>query len=140
MGSPHQLPNEGGGYDERGASGPRLSGRYVAYATFGSAIGDEFDRIYVYDLRLAKIQLHIGSNGDITAIAVKRNGSVGWIESPAVQSVPAWEVHQAADRENQGNVLLARGPGIDPTSLALSADRTSLTWTDGGAQRDAPIN
>jgi Ca2+-binding RTX toxin-like protein len=140
VGSPHQLPNEGGGYDERGASGPRLSGRYVAYATFGSAIGDEFDRIYVYDLRLAKIQLHIGSNGDITAIAVKRNGSVGWIESPAVQSVPAWEVHKAADRENQGNVLLARGPGIDPASLALSADRTSLTWTDGGAQRDAPIN
>jgi len=37
-------------------------------------------------------------------------------------------------------VLLARGPGIDPASLALSADRTSLTWTDGGAQRDAPIN
>ncbi len=140
VGSPHPLPNEGGGWDERGASAPRLSGRYVAYATFGSAIGDEFDRIYVYDLRLAKIKLHIGSNGDITAIAVKRNGSVGWIESPAVQSLPEREVHKAADGENQGNVLLARGTGIDPASLALSADRTSLTWIGGGAQRDAPID
>jgi hypothetical protein len=37
-------------------------------------------------------------------------------------------------------VLLSRGPGIDPTSLALSAERTSLTWTDGGAHRDAPID
>ena len=140
VGSPHRLPNEGGGWDERGASGPRLSGRYVAFATFGSAIGDEFDRIYVYDLRLAAIKLRIGSNGDITAIAVKRNGSVGWIDSPAVQSLPEREVHKAADGENQGNVLIARAPGIDPASLALSADRTSLTWTDSGAQHDAPID
>ena len=140
VGSPHPLPNEGGGWDERGASAPRLSGRYVAFATFGSAIGDEFDRIYVYDLRLAAIKLRIGSNGDITAIAVKRNGSVGWIDSPAVQSLPEREVHKAADGEHQGNVLLARGPGIDPAALALSADRTSLTWTDGGAQHDAPID
>ena len=112
----------------------------MAFATFGSAIGDEFDRIYVYDLRLAAIKLRIGSNGDITAIAVKRNGSVGWIDSPAVQSLPEWEVHKAADGENQGNVLIARAPGIDPASLALSADRTSLTWTDSGAQHDAPID
>jgi Ca2+-binding RTX toxin-like protein len=140
-GRPHQLPNEGGGFDERGASKPRLSGRYVAFATFGSAIGDEFDRIYVYDLRLAEIKLRINSNRKITAIAVKRNGSVGWIENSAVQSPSAeWEVHKAAAGENQGNVLLSRGPGIDPTSLALSAERTSLTWTDGGAHRDAPID
>ena len=118
VGSPHPLPNEGGGWDERGASAPRLSGRYVAFATFGSAIGDEFDRIYVYDLRLAAIKLHIGSNRNVTAIAVKRNGSVGWIESPAVQSLPEWEVHKAADDEHEGNVLLARAPGIDPASLA----------------------
>jgi hypothetical protein len=51
-----------------------------------------------------------------------------------------WEVHKAAAGENQGNVLLARRPGIDPASLALAADRMSLTWTDGGAQRDAPID
>jgi hemolysin type calcium-binding protein len=141
VGSPHQLPSEGGGFDERGASKPSLSGRYVAYATFGSAIGDEFDRIYVYDLRLARIKLRINSNGNITAIAVKRNGSVGWIENSVVPANPMpWEVHKAADGEKQGNVLLARGTGIDPTSLSLSAERTSLVWTDGGAQRDAPID
>ena len=50
------------------------------------------------------------------------------------------EVHKAADGEHQGNVLVARWTGIDPAFLALSADRTSLTWTDGGAQRDAPID
>ena len=112
----------------------------MAFATFGSALGDEFDRIYVYDLRLAAIKLRIDSNRNVTAIAVKRNGSVGWIKSPAVQSLPEWEVHKAADGEHEGNVLLARAPGIDPASLALSADRTSLTWTDGGAQHDAPID
>jgi hypothetical protein len=72
---------------------------------------------------------------------VKRNGSVGWIENSAVQTPSVeWEVHKAAAGENQGNVLLARRPGIDPASLALAADRMSLTWTDGGAQRDAPID
>ena len=140
MGTPHRLPNEGGGWDERGASAPRLAGRYVAFATFGSALGDEFDRIYVYDLRLAAIKLRINSNRNVTAIAVKRNGSVGWIDSGPVQSLAEWEVHKAADGEHQGNVLVARGTGIDPAFLALSADRTSLTWTDGGAQRDAPID
>jgi Ca2+-binding RTX toxin-like protein len=141
VGSSHRLPSEGGGFDESGAFRPPMSGRYVAYATFGSAIGDEFDRIYVYDLRLAEIRLRINSNRKITAIAVKRNGSVGWIENSAVQSPSAvWEVHKAAAGEKQGNVLLARGLGIDPASLALSAERTSLMWTDGGARRNAPID
>ena len=86
VGSPHLLPNEGGGWDERGASAPRLSGRYVAFATFGSAIGDEFDRIYVYDLRLAAIKLHIGSNGDTrqspSSATARSDGSTARRSSP----------------------------------------------------------
>jgi len=49
-------------------------------------------------------------------------------------------VHKAAAGEDQGNALLARGPEIDPTSLALSAERASLLWTDAGIERDAPID
>ena len=49
--------------------------------------------------------------------------------SAASPGLSSHKVHKAADGEHEGNVLLARAPGIDPASLALSADRTSLTWS-----------
>jgi hypothetical protein len=141
VGSVYQLPNEGGGYDLSGRDGPQLAGRYVAYSTFGSAIGDEFDRVYVYDLRLGKRFLVAGSNF-VSALVLKRNGSVAWVEDSSVQpgtETPVYQLRKWANEERQSVVLVDRGADLDPASLALGADRNSITWTRGGSPRSASL-
>ena len=142
VGSVRELPTEGGGIDVSGRrDGPQLAGRYVAYSTFGSAIGDEFDRVYVYDLRLGRTFQIAGSNF-VGAIVVKRNGSVAWIDHPAAVVTPGEDVLQVrkwAYEERQGVVLVDRGSGIDPDSLALSPDRTGISWARGGVTRTASL-
>jgi hypothetical protein len=142
VGTVRRLPDEGGGIDLTPPDGPVLSGRYVAYATFGSAIGDEFDRLYVYDLRLGRRFLVVGSNF-IRAIVLKRNGSVAWIEgstvAPADPDQPSFQVRKFGNEERQGAVLLDRGSDVDPDSLTLAADRLSIGWVRGGTDRTAPL-
>jgi len=35
--------------------------------------------------------------------------------------------------------LLDKGPGIDPSSLALNSRQTRVAWTDGGTARSAAL-
>ena len=137
---PRVLPNEGGGWDLTGSDGPQLAGRYVAFTTLGSGIGDEVDRVYVYDLRLGKTFLLVPSNF-VTALVLKRNGSVAWIDAPSADSgdQPVWQVRKYAHEERQGAILVDRGADIDNDSLALGADRNSIVWTRGGAQKTASL-
>ena len=134
-----RLLDEGGGIHERGV---RISGRYVAYATLGSAIGDEFDRVVVWDLKEGRLKFRASSNS-VTAIAVKANGSVAWTQGSVVDEAagqPAvYEVRALSSVERQGDVLLDRGADIDPRSLALSPERESVLWTRGGRQRSTSL-
>jgi hypothetical protein len=140
VGTVRRLPEEGGGIDITPPDIPVLAGRYIAYATAGSAIGDEFDRLYVYDLRLGRRFL-IESSTFIRGIVLKRNGSVAWIEAAPVDAGDAtvWDVRKWANEEREGSVLVDRGTEIDPASLRLGADRTSISWTFGGATRTASL-
>jgi hypothetical protein len=138
------LPSEGGGWDLSGVDAPQLAGRYVAFSTFGSGIGDETDRIYVYDLRLGRTFLVEGSTV-ITDIALKRNGSVAWIEvapvSPTNFEETVFDVRRWSAVDRQGSVLLDRDPDIGPGSLVLSEDRRTISWTPtGSGVRSAPLN
>jgi hypothetical protein len=143
VGTVRRLPDEGGGIHVSGTEAPQLSGRYVAFATFGSAIGDEFDRLYVYDLRLGRTRLVEGSTA-ITDIALKRNGSVAWIEASTVDpggDQPVWDVRRWSAVDRQGAVLLDRGADIGRGSLVLSEDRLTVSWTrNNGPVRSAPLN
>ena len=128
-----RLPDEGGGADVTGVDRPRLAGRYVAYSTAGSGIGDEFDRLYVYDLRAGRRFL-VESSNVIRSIVVKRNGSVGWIEAATVDPAgtdPVWQVRKWSNEERQSAVLVDRGADIEPESLALTGDRNGMTWVRG---------
>lgn len=141
VGSVRLLPNEGGGYDTAGADGPILAGRYVAYSTFGSAIGDEFDRVYVYDLRLGRPFFVTGSNA-VRAHVLKRNGSVAWVDDSSADPGTEQPLHQLrkwGHEERQGVVLVDRGFDIVPESLALTPDRNGISWTRGGTTRTASL-
>jgi len=144
VGRLRRLPDEGAGVDTTAPGVPVLAGRYVAYATAGSGIGDEFDRLYVYDLRLGRRFLQVSSNF-IRAIVLKRNGSVAWLEGSTVDpgdnpNAPTNQIRKFGNEERQGVVLVTRG-AIDPDSLGLSPDRTEVTWTRGGgsARYAAPL-
>ena len=137
-----QLLDEGGGIHVRGDSAPQISGRYVAYATLGSAIGDEFDRVVVWDLKAGRLAFRASSNS-VVKLAVKANGSVAWTQGSVVAepdgTPQVYEVHAASMAIREGDVLLDRGADVDPRSLALTPERESIRWTRGGATRTAPL-
>jgi hypothetical protein len=137
-GNVHRLPEEGGDIHDF-----RLSGRFVAYATAGSGIGDEFDRVYVFDLRTGRL-FNSYSGTFVSTIVVKRNGSVAWIQASVVRapagSGQTWREVRKGEAGAVGEELLDRSATIVASSLALSADRRMVTWTRDGQQRSAPID
>ena len=142
-GTVRRLIDEGGGIRVSGTGAPQLAGRYVAYATFGSAIGDESDRVYVYDLKLGR-PFVVESSTAVTDIALKRNGSVAWVEVSTVdagEGDPVFDVRRWSGVDRQGAVLLDRGPDVGRGSLVLSDDRRTISWTlRDGSVRSAPLN
>jgi hypothetical protein len=141
VGTVRRLPEEGGGIDITPPNIPVLAGRYVAYSTEGSGIGDEFDRLYVYDLRVGRRFL-VESSTVIRSVVLKRNGSVAWIEAAHADAggdQPVWDVRKWSNEERQGSLLIDRGRDVDPDSLVLSPDRLSIGWTRGGAPRTATL-
>jgi hypothetical protein len=136
-GDVRRLPTEGGEVDDF-----VQSGRYLAYSTSGSAIGDEFDRVYVFDLKTGRL-LRTYSSTFVSKIVVKRNGSAAWVQASVVQSPAEGQPVREVRKGEVGEVddeLLDRSAGVVPESLALSADRTTVSWTRDGAQRSAPID
>jgi hypothetical protein len=119
----------------------QLAGRYVAYYEY---VEEFFEPVYVvvhvYDLVRGREKLrdHMDSAGDLV---VKRNGSVAWIESsdPAQEGERVWEVHAISNEDGRGEVVLDRGTGVEPTSLALSKDRRTVLWRNEGERKSAPL-
>ncbi len=134
-----ELIDEGGGIDTRHLV---ITGRYAGYTTLGSAIGDEFDRVVVWDLRTGRLRYEVGSNS-VTSFVVKSNGSFAWIQystvAPADQNRSVYELHEFSAVDREGDLLVARGSDISPKSLALSADKGTINWTQGGIARTAPL-
>jgi Ca2+-binding RTX toxin-like protein len=141
-GRERELPDEGGGIDTgRPRQAPlRIAGRYVGYVTRGSAIGDEFDRLYVYDLVAGRAVL-IESGDAIGTLVLKANGSVAWTDISTVRPVDfetrVYEVRQVSVVDKLGSVLLERGTGVAPRSLRRSGDQ--ISWRSGGSERTAPL-
>jgi hypothetical protein len=72
--------------------------------------------------------------GGATAIVVKSDGAVAWIVAVSGKAV-AYQVH-AVDKT--GSRVLASGPEISPSSLALAG--STLYWTQGGKPMSATLN
>ena len=131
-----------------------LAGTTVAYETFVSSVagnGEVFQSewyVFVLDLRSGRV-LHkvptgesrhprpgaVGA-GEATAIVVKNDGAVAWIND-TVQNENRFEVHAL---DATGERVLAVGSNIAPNSLALAgtrctgrrvASRLQRCWTEG---------
>jgi hypothetical protein len=82
--------------------------------------------------------------GPTQAIVVKSDGTVAWIVETKYEP-PTEKNHNMKGSEYAveavdmtGNRLLASGPGIDPSSLALAG--STLYWTQGGKPASAVLN
>jgi hypothetical protein len=135
-----------------------LAGVFVAYERYtiypAGGAGDTQTDLYVVDLRTGKVVVDeeaavpSGQQEDreVERIVLKRNGSVGWTsgrslyDRPYPQSHRVVEVHRfSLAPGSQGRADLDSGEDVDPLSLALSADRLTMTWRHGNEQRSAPL-
>jgi hypothetical protein len=134
-----------------------LSGVFVAYERYtlhpAGGAGDTQTDIYVVDLRNGKVvvdedarpQTETYDDRYVSDLVLKRNGSVGWTSThwrypPGSTGVVNYEVHRfSRDPASAGRALLDSGADIDRESLALSADRKTMTWTKGGQTKSAAL-
>jgi hypothetical protein len=134
----------------------RLAGPFASYA------GDECDPddcstvVSVVDLRDESDGLNriakawpTGGDAEVPAIRLRPDGAVAWVscDSPygpaygeisrCVRGTRAQKRVYALDRYRNAPRLLDKGPGINPTSLALAGSR--LTWRHSGGTRAARL-
>ena len=134
-----------------------IAGTFVAYEEFsigGVGSSNASYLVLVRDLRNGKLLrrlptgVPVSSNpelvgaGRTTAIVLKSDGAVAWIvEKPACvgvsrkENLTCYEVH-AVDKT--GSHLLAAGPDINASSLALAS--STLYWTQSGKPFSATLN
>jgi hypothetical protein len=72
-----------------------------------------------------------------TALRIDTHGTLAWIGSRSAigQRIPVYEVHTLTAAGSAR--LVASGPRIAPHSLTLAG--TTLSWSDGGAARNATL-
>lgn len=121
-----------------------LAGTVVAYTTIAPASASVPETLKVIALNLSTGQmLHHESFppvGEATSIVVKSDGSVAWIVAgPTFDCVPvATPCYEVEDVEARGGgALLAKGPEIEPYSLALSGN--ALYWMQDSKPRSAVL-
>jgi hypothetical protein len=138
-------------YSYFGDSNLVLAGPIVAYEhySFAEGLGGSRQGVAVEDLRTGATlrdeptgkakspggepELEFGI-GHTATIVVKTNGSVAWILETSAQE-DRYQVHAA---DTTGSRLVASGPDIDPSSLALAG--STLYWTQGGKPSSATLN
>lgn len=142
LGSEPRFSSQGG----EGIGSETIAGTTVAFQSDSATSENARRTIVVVDLRTGRSLRSItpGGPGFVTAIVVKSDGAVAWIVETKSEPASA-ENHQmkhseyaveAADKS--GNRVLATGPGIDPSSLALAG--STLYWTQGGKPASTMLN
>jgi hypothetical protein len=132
-----------------------MNGRYVAYYT--RATEDYFDYVSgfkVTDLETGQVVSSALPTGEdpslpcpatdtaIGHVVVRSDGAVAWIAGRTAAFCESrathWQVRAIATPGGEATTLDV-GPGIDPDSLALSADGASISWTRDGQKQSATL-
>jgi Ca2+-binding RTX toxin-like protein len=115
-----------------------IAGQRVAYTTQGTGFGDENTVLYVWDLK-AGAPLQVIDGAAISALVLKPNGSVAWVDVAPVSGDGRHEVRESSLVAKQGSLLLDRGTEVGATSLTLATDGDTVSWAAGGTSRSAPL-
>lgn len=117
-----------------------VSGHFVAFAQVpNTAGGDGADEFVVENLRTGTRRFISTDDNETTAAVIRRDGAATRIATGP--SLPQRDrTEQVVETlATDGRVkTLDRGADIAPRSLALSADRATVFWTNAGQARSAP--
>ena len=133
-------PNFLAGTDDAGQR-PKLAGRFLVFILDVSAGADDSQSIVIVDLKSGRFRAlgnFTDSDGLISQFVVNRAGAVAFSLSDVLmrpQSVNQILI-AAAGHSPQ---VAASSPSVDDRSLAISPDRRSVTWIEGGQARSAPL-
>ena len=133
-------PNFLAGTDDAGQR-PKLAGRFLVFILDVSAGADDSQSIVIVDLKSGRFRAlgnFTDSDGLISQFVVNRAGAVAFGLSDVLmrpQSVNQILI-AAAGHSPQ---VAASSPSVDDRSLAISPDRRSVTWIEGGQARSAPL-
>ena len=128
-----------------------LSGRYLAYAYTGSAIGDEVDSLGVLDLKTGKPKNldPVDNNGNfpgelqtqqtVDAFVLTSNGTIAWLQGTSNGRVEEGSPNEVHTIGVDGVRRVLDQGNIADGSLALSSDRKTLYWAKDGVARSAPL-
>jgi len=139
----------------------RMAGHFAAYDYRGSAIGDESDKLGVYNLRTGKLLRvsklspnsegagqEIDTSSTVPAFLVTSKGALIWLQAvrvcpPGRVTLPACDLgpgHElrAVDGANRSERIVDSG-NIDTGSLKLSKDERTISWTKDGAARSEQV-
>jgi hypothetical protein len=133
-----------------------LSGSLVAYDSFSTAVGLRGEwYVQVRDLRTRRLLRKVPTGaplqklpgsvglGPATGVVVTRSGGVAWIawdlqrSQPATGATPARRFYDVYACDVAGTRLLAAGPDVDPSSLALAGH--TLYWVQSGKPLSAAL-
>jgi hypothetical protein len=122
-----------------------LAAPMAAYSTSFQEVDFSRNWVVVRDLRSGAVLTVAGAHpavgvepaSAVTDIAVTRSGAVAWISSGRSLGGSGRGSEVGVAAPGGSAAVLDEGDGIDPESLQLK-DGT-LTWTDEGAPRSAPI-
>lgn len=126
---------------------PHLAGPYVGYAFVQNAgpAGETLSSIRIKDLRDGKTYSGgtacdsppLSGQNFIYSLQLKDNRSVAWINDQSDNNANKDKIEVCA-QDSLGRRQLDAGAGIDRKSLRL--DSSTLTWSNAGVLRSAPLN
>jgi hypothetical protein len=145
------LPNVGTSEGIGGVKLEVLAGSIVSYKDVSAGPNYNYEAVVVSDLRsghtlrIMRNSERVGAGvGAVVEIVVKTDGAVAWIvEAHRELSSPINDFNGAVEYmveavDKTGKRLLASGPGINPSSLALAG--STLYWTQSGKPASAVLN
>lgn len=138
-------------------NGMTMDGRYAAYFTFVDDNFQTLGHLGVSDLRIGRVVSRAGVHPTVTSdlatrycgtqegpVVLRGDGAVafaGGIILDECNGSPRrihWEISTVA-APGERATFLDMGEGIDPRSLAKSADERTVVWTHDGAARNAQL-
>jgi hypothetical protein len=140
---PDYSGTEGGGVVPLKLTGVMVASESSGYSIFyGSG-----QSVWVNDLRAGNRLYQAPSPGGVQSSVLKRDGAVAWIAASPISTATGFHEEWVYALDSGAARLLAHGTAagqgihdIEPSSLALATNESTIYWMQSGQPHAAPLN